>query len=51
MNGTLVRDMPNYFIGATGAFYFPGIYSVILPVVPAIISLRVVWKFSVESRR
>jgi hypothetical protein len=26
-NGRLVSDMPNYWVGATGTYYFPGLYT------------------------
>lgn len=42
--GTFVPDMPNYHVGATGAYYFPGMYTVLLPIVPAIVSLWIVWR-------
>src|SRR6476661_9601367 len=42
-NGRLVAEMPNYWIGATGRYYFPGLYTAALPMIPgiyAIIRLR-----------
>src|SRR2546429_1864690 len=35
-NGRLVTDMPNYWIGATGHYYFPGLYTAVLPMIPGI---------------
>lgn len=33
---TVVADMPNYYVAATHSYYFPGMFTVILPLVPAI---------------
>jgi len=33
--GRLVSEMPNYWIGATGRYYFPGLYTAVLPMIPA----------------
>ncbi len=35
-NGRFVAAMPNYFIGTTGRYYFPGLYTALLPMVPGI---------------
>jgi len=38
-NGQLVTDMPNYWIGATGHYYFPGLYTAVLPMIPGIYAI------------
>jgi hypothetical protein len=35
-NGRFVADMPNYWIGVTGVYYFPGLYTAVLPMIPGI---------------
>ena len=35
-NGGFVADMRNYWVHATGRYYFPGLYTAILPMVPGI---------------
>jgi len=35
-NGRFVADMRNYYIGATGRYYFPGMYTAVLPMIPGI---------------
>jgi hypothetical protein len=35
-NGHFVADMPNYWIGTTGRYYFPGLYTAVLPMIPGI---------------
>jgi hypothetical protein len=35
-NGRVIADMPNYYFGATGRFYFPGLYTAVLPMIPGI---------------
>ena len=37
--GRLVSEMPNYWIGATGRYYFPGLYTAILPMIPGIYAI------------
>lgn len=39
-NGHFVSDMPNYWIGATGRYYFPGLYTAVLPMIPGIWAIR-----------
>jgi len=38
-NGRLVAGMPNYWIGTTGVYYFPGMYTAILPMIPGIFAI------------
>jgi hypothetical protein len=38
-NGRLVENMPNFFIGTTGHYYFPGLYTAILPMIPGIFGI------------
>ena len=47
-NGILVENMPNYFIGTTGQYYFSGLYTAVLPMVPGIYGIYAVVR---ESRR
>lgn len=35
-NGNFVASMPNYWLGATGRYYFPGLYPAALPMLPGI---------------
>ena len=39
-NGGFVADMPNHWIKATGTYYFPGLYTAILPMIPGIWAIR-----------
>jgi hypothetical protein len=39
-NGKFVADMRNYWVKATGVYYFPGMYTAVLPMVPGIIAIR-----------
>lgn len=41
-NGTVVADMPNHWIAATGRYYFPGLYTAVLPMIPGIYGIRAV---------
>ncbi len=43
VDGTLVADMPNHFVGTTGAYYFPGMFTVALPLIPAVYALYRIW--------
>jgi hypothetical protein len=38
-NGHTVAAMPNYWIGATGHYYFPGLYTAVLPMIPGIYAI------------
>lgn len=38
-NGHIVADMPNYWIGVTGRYYFPGLYTAVLPMIPGIYAI------------
>jgi hypothetical protein len=35
-NGKFVADMPNYWLHTTGHYYFPGLYTAVLPMIPGI---------------
>lgn len=43
-NGRFVADMRNYWIKTTGVYYFPGLYTAILPMIPGIYAIRRVLK-------
>jgi hypothetical protein len=45
-NGAFVADMRNYWIKATGTYYFPGLYTAILPMIPGIWAIRRVLRAS-----
>jgi len=34
INGTVVTNLKNYFVETTGKYYFPGMYTAILPMIP-----------------
>jgi hypothetical protein len=35
-NGHVIADMPNYYFRMTGRYYFPGLYTAVLPMIPGI---------------
>ena len=39
-NGVYVANMRNYYLGTTGVYYFPGLYTAILPMLPGIWAIR-----------
>lgn len=43
INGVHVANMKNYNIAVTGSYYFPGLYTAIIPMIPGIYS--VLWLF------
>ena len=43
-NGRFVADMHNYWVKTTGVYYFPGMYTAILPMIPGIYTIRRVLK-------
>jgi hypothetical protein len=38
-NGGFVAGMRNYYLGATGSYYFPGLYTAVLPMIPGIYAI------------
>jgi hypothetical protein len=38
-NGGFVANMPNYWLKTTGVYYFPGMYTAILPMIPGIYAI------------
>jgi hypothetical protein len=50
-NGRVVAAMPNYWLGATGRYYFPGLYTAVLPMIPGIWSIRRVLRASAAGAR
>jgi hypothetical protein len=50
-NGRFVADMPNYYFKTTGVYYFPGLYTAILPMIPGIYAIARVIRASRGSRR
>lgn len=39
INGTTVTNMPNYYFKTTGRYYFSGMYTAILPMIPGIYAI------------
>jgi hypothetical protein len=46
-NGRFVADMRNYYVKTTGVYYFPGLYTAILPMIPGIWAI---WRVVRASR-
>lgn len=38
--GQTMQNLPNYWMGVTGRYYFPGMYTAILPMIPGIYGIR-----------
>jgi hypothetical protein len=38
--GQLMQDLPNFWVHVTGHYYFPGMYTAILPMIPGIYGIR-----------
>lgn len=36
IHGRLMTDLPNFYVGTTGHYYFPGMYTAVLPMIPGI---------------
>ena len=43
-SGAYVPDMPNHYWRTTGSYYFPGMYTVALAILPALYSLYRIWQ-------
>ncbi len=49
-NGNFVANMPNYYFKTTGTYYFSGMYTAILPMIPGIYAIyRVIKASKVEQ--
>lgn len=44
-----VADMPNYYFGTTGRYYFAGMYTAVLPMIPGVYAIYRVVKASRDS--
>jgi len=38
--GKLMQNLPNFWFQVTGRYYFPGMYTAIVPMVPGIYGIR-----------
>lgn len=50
-NGNFVADMPNYYLRTTGRYYFPGLYTAILPMIPGIWAIARVLRAARRARQ
>ncbi|MDP3293950.1 MAG: hypothetical protein Q8M37_04320 [Nevskia sp.] len=39
INGVRITDMANHYIAVTGKYYFPGLYTAVIPMIPGIFSV------------
>jgi hypothetical protein len=49
INGVRITDMANHHMAVTGTYYFPGLYTAILPMIPGIYGVG--WLFSSRHAR
>jgi hypothetical protein len=47
-HGQFMRNLPNFWVHVTGRYYFPGMYTAILPMIPGIYGIR---KLIMATRR
>ena len=45
-NGTFIANMPNYYFKTTGTYYFSGLFTAVLPMIPGIYSILRIIKAS-----
>src|SRR6266852_5353041 len=50
-HGQLMRNLPNFWLHVTGRYYFPGMYTAVLPMVPGIYGIRQLLIAARQSRR
>lgn len=50
-NGAYIAEMPNYYIHATGTYYFAGMYTAVLPMIPGIYAIYRLLKADRLARR
>jgi uncharacterized membrane protein YjjB (DUF3815 family) len=46
----MITGMPNYYLQTTGRYYFPGMYTAVLPMIPGILAIRQVLRAAREAR-
>ena len=51
IQGTEIANMPNYYIGATGKYYFAGMWTAILPMIPGIYGIYHLLKAHRSSKK
>lgn len=49
ISGSFVANMPTYYYAVVGHYYFPGMYTVILPILPALFTLYRIWQSRVRA--
>jgi hypothetical protein len=49
-NGVYIADLPNYYIHTTGTYYFAGMYTAVLPMIPGVYSIYWILKADREAR-
>lgn len=50
INGTLVTNLRNYFVKTTGQYYFPGMYTALLPMIPGSYAVITLLKHAKHSK-
>ncbi len=50
-NGAYIPDMPNYYVRATARYYFAGMYTAVLPMIPGIYAIYRLIKADRHTRR
>jgi hypothetical protein len=50
-NGVYIPDLPNYYIRTTGTYYFAGMYTAVLPMIPGIYSIYRIVKADRENKQ
>src|SRR5919108_1415958 len=44
INGVPITGMENHYLGVTGTYYFPGLYTAVIPMIPGIYSVWWIFK-------
>lgn len=51
INGTEITNMPNYYIKSTGQYYFSGMYTAVLPMLPGMYAIyRLTKEYRIQSK-
>lgn len=50
INGVMLSDMPNYYLKTTGEYYFSGLYTAVLPMLPGGYAIFKLVKHHIENR-
>jgi len=50
IHGVLITNMRNYYLGTTGSYYFPGMWTAVLPMIPGTYAIYCLFKLNRSAK-